>query len=135
MGEALQKEGIAYFTLDLRGNGLTRTPHGDIPSQQRVYADITEAIGHIKSRFPNSRVFVLGHSLGGALATSWAAQTQPGIDGLLVLAPAMTATAAPVPWTNWIKGPAAWLLMRHRATLRVGDTGYARDRLRQIVDR
>lgn len=133
-GVALQQAGIAYYALDLRGNGLTRTPHGDIPSQTRLYDDITEVIEQLRARFPESRLYVLGHSLGGALAASWAAETAPKIDGLLLLAPAMTATAAPVPWTNWVKGPASWLVLHHRAVLQIGDSAYDPERLRQIVD-
>lgn len=133
-GQSLRAAGIAYYAPDLRGNGLTRTAHGDVPSQGRVYADVTELVAHLKQRHPGARIYVLGHSLGGALAASWAAETQPDIDGLITLAPAMTAGAAPVPWTNWIKGPAAWLFLRHRPTLAIGPTAYDPGRLSQTIN-
>jgi acylglycerol lipase len=133
-GESLQDAGIAYYAFDLRGNGLTRTPHGDVPSLERIYMDVTELVGMLRQRNPGARVYVLGHSVGGALAASWAVETHPSIDGLIALAPAMTATAAPVPWTNWVKGPAAWLFLRHRAVLLLGSIAYDRGRLSQTVN-
>ncbi|HEY3365500.1 MAG TPA: alpha/beta fold hydrolase [Symbiobacteriaceae bacterium] len=134
VGESLRDAGIAYYAADLRGNGLTRTPHGDVPSQSRIYADVTELVGQLKQRYSGARMYVLGHSLGGALAASWAAETHPDIAGLIAVAPAMTALAAPVPWTNWIRGPAAWLFLRHRPVLLPGPTAYDRKRLSQTVD-
>lgn len=128
-GEGLASAGIAYYALDLRGNGLTRTPHGDLPGKAQVYADISAVVAQIRRRHAGARVYVLGHSLGGAIAACWAAETQPDVDGLLLLAPGMTAETAPMPVSNWLKGPAAWFCFRHRAVLGIGETGYAAERL------
>ena len=133
-GKSLARRGIAYYAFDMRGNGLTRTLHGDIPSIERLYDDVDDFIQYIRQRHPQSVVYVLGHSLGGAFAASWAAERNPMIDGLLILSPAMTATAAPVPPLNYLKGPAAWMFFPHRPVLEIDSRAYARERLSQIIN-
>lgn len=128
-GESLAASGVAYYALDSRGNGWTRTKHGDLPSVERLYDDLDLLVAQLEERYPEARVYVLGHSLGAATAAAWAAERQPDIGGLLVLAPAMTAEAAPVPWLNWVKGPAAWMLFRQRTALQIDDQAYSRERL------
>ncbi len=133
-GEALARHGSAYYALDLRGNGFTQTAHGDIPSVIRLYSDLDELCSLLHDRHPQSPFYVLGHSMGAAMAACWAAEHNPKINGLLLLAPAMTAAATPVPWSNYLKGPAAWLFFRHRSVLGIGKTAYARERLEKVVN-
>jgi alpha-beta hydrolase superfamily lysophospholipase len=133
-GAGLAENGIAYYAVDLRGNGLTRTPHGDVPSVRRLYADVDDLVLTLRKRYPNSRLYVSGHSLGGAMAAMWAAERKPQIDGLMVLAPAMTAAATHVPWLNYLKGPAAWLFFPHRPALDIGEDAYAFKRLTQVIN-
>jgi acylglycerol lipase len=126
--------GRAYFALDLRGNGLTRTAHGDVPSIERLYMDVDEIVQILRHRYPKVPAYVLGHSMGGAMAATWAAERQPEIDGLLILSPAMTAAVTPLPWLNYLKGPAAWLFFPHRPVLSIDETAYAQGRLNAIIN-
>ena len=132
-GEAFADAGIAYYAVDLRGNGLTRTPHGDLPSERRLYDDLDDVLGQLAQRHPEARLYALGHSLGGAMAIVWAAKRRPPIARLIILAPAMTADVVPIPWVNYLRGPAATLFFRHRAVLRIGTRGYDLDRLQQLL--
>jgi alpha-beta hydrolase superfamily lysophospholipase len=133
-GAQLAETGRAYFALDLRGNGLTRTAHGDVPSIERLYMDVDEIVRILRRRYPKVPVYVLGHSMGGAMVATWAAGRQPEIDGLLILSPAMTAAVTPLPWLNYLKGPAAWLFFPHRPVLSIDETAYARGRLNAIIN-
>ena len=133
-GERMAESGIAYFAFDIRGNGLTRTPHGDVPSVERLYADVEDVVQFLRRRHPATPLYVLGHSMGAAMAATWAAERKPEINGLLIISPAMTATAAAVPWLNYLKVPAGWLLFPHRPVLGISATAYARSRLSTIYN-
>lgn len=133
-GELFAEAGVAYYGLDTRGNGLTQTPHGDVPSVARLYDDLDLVVAALGQRHPGARIYVLGHSMGAAMGVSWAAERQPAIAGLLALAPAMTADHAAVPWTNFAKGPALWMFARHRAVLRIDESAYARERLQATIN-
>lgn len=135
IGAMLAERGTIYYAVDLRGNGLTRTPHGDVPSVERLYDDLDELLIQMRQRHPGIPVFVLGHSLGGSLVASWAAERQPAIlDGLVIIAPAATAEAADVPWVNWLVGPALWTLFPHRSVMSIADDAYAPERLSRTID-
>lgn len=132
--ERFAQAGVAYYGLDTRGNGLTQTPHGDVPSVGRLYDDLDLVVAALRQRHPGARIYLAGHSMGAAMGVSWVSERQPAIAGLLALAPAMTADHAAVPWTNFVKGPALWMFARHRAVLSIAQDAYARERLQATIN-
>ncbi len=91
LGEALAKDGFAVTALDHRGHGRS---HGDrewVEAWQDYVVDFSAAVERAKARDPGVPVFVLGHSMGGAIATSYVLQAHPKPAGLLLSAPALAA--------------------------------------------
>jgi len=74
--------GFSVFLIDYRGYGLSQ---GRFPSEKRVYEDAETAWRYlIKQRgIPPEKLYVFGHSLGGAIALELATR-QPQIPGLVI---------------------------------------------------
>lgn len=91
--ERLTAAGLAVVVADLRGTGASTPP----PDRRSSYgyaelaADVGAVLEALKPRRDNRRTVLLGHSLGGQacalhLATEAAAGTDPGVDGLGLVA-------------------------------------------------
>ena len=74
--------GFSVLLIDYRGYGLSE---GDFPNEKRVYQDAAVAWNHlVKDRqVPPSKIFLYGHSMGGAIAIDLALK-QPEAAGLIV---------------------------------------------------
>jgi alpha-beta hydrolase superfamily lysophospholipase len=93
VAERLTGEGYAVYLLDHRGHGDSGGPRALIDRVERAVADIDILVGIARER-QGGRVFLLGHSMGGALAVEYAIHHQDRIDGLLLSAPATDLEAA-----------------------------------------
>ena len=81
--------GIDGFAVNVRGFG----PDRDKPGHEKLdplatIADVKELLTRIRAERPTCRIFLLGESLGGALALQIAAENPELIDGLVCSAPA-----------------------------------------------
>ncbi|MEM9538364.1 MAG: alpha/beta fold hydrolase [Cyanobacteria bacterium P01_E01_bin.42] len=77
-----QKLGFSVLLFDYRGYGRSE---GKFPSERRVYGDAEAAWNYLRERhnIPPDRIFIYGHSLGGAIAIELATK-QPDAAGLIV---------------------------------------------------
>lgn len=82
-------EGISTYAYDQRGFG--RSPNGGIWGGDDVMCrDLSDFVDVIHARFPGLPVFVLGESMGGAVAmTAFASPKPPKADGVILVAPAV----------------------------------------------
>ncbi len=78
--------GFPVYGLDLRGHGLSEGRRGDIPSRERLVADLGEALAFVKSRV--QRVVLLGHSLGVLNAIAATNAFPDRVDGLVLVSAA-----------------------------------------------
>ncbi|WP_413691647.1 alpha/beta hydrolase [Psychromonas sp. KJ10-2] len=86
------KFNIAVYTPDLRGHGYSQGTRGDTPNEQQVWQDINTLISLAQQQFPNSPIFLGGHSAGAGLLLNYAEwatqQTAPlAIAGYTFIAP------------------------------------------------
>ncbi|HMA50872.1 MAG TPA: alpha/beta fold hydrolase [Magnetospirillaceae bacterium] len=83
------KKGIATFAYDQRGFGAA--PHVlHWSGSARMIADATEAAATLRQRYPGVPVFLIGESMGGAVATAATAGPHPAsVDGVILVAPAV----------------------------------------------
>lgn len=83
------KRDIATFAYDQRGFG--RSPHpGYWPGEAALAADLDGVVGALRAKYPGIPLFVLGESMGGAVAiAAFARADHPKIDGLILAAPAV----------------------------------------------
>ena len=87
MAEKLCHKGIAVHLLDLPGHGLSDGPRGHIDDFQD-YLDDVHLFFHSYPHFLKPKpVFLLGHSLGGLIATQYCLQQKPKIKGLILSSP------------------------------------------------
>jgi alpha-beta hydrolase superfamily lysophospholipase len=88
-GERMAELGIATYALDVRGCGRWQTGKGK--SNLNLAActtDVTTLLSVIRQRHPHIPAFILGESLGSAIAVAAAVKERQLIDGMILSAPA-----------------------------------------------
>ena len=81
--------GIAVFAPDLRGFGDTAA-RATWPGVDTLVNDADAIARALRQRFPGARLYVMGESMGGAIAMDLAARSDgPPVDGYVLLAPAV----------------------------------------------
>jgi alpha-beta hydrolase superfamily lysophospholipase len=109
------KKGIATFAYDQRGFGAA--PHVlHWSGSARMIADATEAAAVLRKRYPGVPLYLIGESMGGAVATAATAIPQPAdVDGVILVAPAvwehsfMGAIERTALWLTRNTVPGLWL--------------------------
>lgn len=76
------KLGFSTLMIDYRGYGRSK---GKFPTESSVYEDVEAALNYLTQvrKIPPEKIFVYGHSLGGAIGIDLA-QRHPEIAGLVV---------------------------------------------------
>jgi len=107
-----QTQGIATYAFDQRGFGRTEG-NGRWPGHEILAGDARTFIALVRARHPGTKLFLLGESMGGAVAMLAALQTPPiaapeNPDGLILVSPALWG------WSNLdvFKRTALWAMMQ-----------------------
>lgn len=88
-GQYLSRRGIGLYAYDQRGFGASPS-HGIWPGEDNLTADLAHMVQAVKATHPGVPVYVLGESMGGAVAiTALAKPGFPAIDGAILSAPAV----------------------------------------------
>ncbi|MBX9692378.1 MAG: alpha/beta fold hydrolase [Cyanobacteria bacterium] len=83
------QHGVAVFAIDVRGFGSWMKAQGrEQVNFQSCIEDIKNALESIHSAYPGLPVFILGESMGGAIALRAAAEHPDLVDGLVSSVPA-----------------------------------------------
>jgi alpha-beta hydrolase superfamily lysophospholipase len=90
LGERLAADGIITYAVDQRGFGAT-LKSGRWHGSDRLAKDIRVLLGLLRDRHPQSRIFLLGESMGAAAAMAATADGALPADGLVLIAPAVWA--------------------------------------------
>jgi alpha-beta hydrolase superfamily lysophospholipase len=89
VAEFLAGRGYRSYAYDQRGFGGTAS-RGQWAGRESLIGDVRSMAALIKARDPHSPLFLLGESMGGAVALLAAAdKAPPPIDGLILAAPAV----------------------------------------------
>jgi acylglycerol lipase len=87
-GAGLARRGYAVYAYDQRGFGKS-PQRGLWPGEPQLTADLRVAVSLLRQRYPGKPVYVLGESMGGAVAMRAAAETSGlEVDGLILASPA-----------------------------------------------
>lgn len=89
VGSTLAAAGIATRSYDHHGFGRSGGPRGHVPSWNTYLDDVEDNLG--AARESGLPVVLLGHSLGGLIAFSYAVSDRPQPDVLLLSGPALGA--------------------------------------------
>ncbi len=77
-------KGYAVYSLDLRGHGRSDGLRGYVERFTYYLDDLKTFSDTVRSRHRDSKVFVVGHSMGGTIATAYTVQHQGEFDGLIL---------------------------------------------------
>ncbi len=87
MGNALAARGVNVWVVDHRGFGRSEGPRGHITDYRRYLQDIDAVVDAIRAARAETRLFILGHSMGGIFALYYAAAHPEKLAGVLLLNP------------------------------------------------
>lgn len=92
----LAKDGFATYAYDLRGHGRSAGERVDVERFDDYVSDLATYVEKVRAGEPNKPLFVLGHSMGGAIVTLYALDRHPAISGVVLSAPALAQDAPAV---------------------------------------
>jgi lysophospholipase len=95
VAEALVDAGFAVYALDHRGHGKSEGPRALIDRFSNAVADIDQLVDFAKREQRGKPIFLLGHSMGGALSLSFALKHGAKLNGLILSGPAVALDGAP----------------------------------------
>jgi lysophospholipase len=91
----LNEAGYAVYVPDHHGHGRSDGPRGRI-SLEEATNDLGQIVELAAGRNVGCELFLLGHSMGGALALRYAMAHQERLTGLVLIAPLTRVDGAPV---------------------------------------
>lgn len=89
LARELVKRGWAIYAYDLRGHGRSAGPRVWVDKFEDYVDDTARVIDRVRERQPDAPVFLMGHSMGGAIAALYAERYDAKIEGLILSAPAI----------------------------------------------
>jgi acylglycerol lipase len=95
VAERLAAEGYSAYALDHRGHGRSDGPRAMIGRLDWLVDDLALFSTRVREEHGGRRPFLLGHSLGGAVALTYAVQHGDEVAGLAVSGPAVATDAVP----------------------------------------
>ncbi|MBJ7329803.1 MAG: lysophospholipase [Solirubrobacteraceae bacterium] len=95
LARELAPRGFPVWAIDHRGHGRSEGPRLYVDRADHAVADLAALIDHVAASDDGRPIFLLGHSMGGAIALRYALAHPGTLTGLIVSAPAATDDAAP----------------------------------------
>jgi alpha-beta hydrolase superfamily lysophospholipase len=90
----LAADGAVVYAPDHHGHGRSDGERGLVDDIERVVDDIERVVEKARSEHPGLAVAMLGHSLGGILATRFVQRGGHGLSGLVLTAPVVGGNPA-----------------------------------------
>jgi acylglycerol lipase len=118
VGPFLAAGGIATYAYDQRGFGATDQP-GIWPGSDLLVDDARTVAVLLRQRYPGRPLYLLGESMGGAVAMSLLAKTPKAADGAVLVAAAVWGRST----MNPLQRGALWLLAHSFPGLRLTGKG------------
>lgn len=91
----LSARGYAVYAIDHRGHGRSAGPRAYVDRIDNAVSDLHRLADLTRERQPAAPVFLLGHSMGGLIALSYALLHQDELAGLVLSAPLAVLEANP----------------------------------------
>lgn len=92
-------QGISVYSYDLRGHGKSKGDKVWVNKFDDYVNDLNFFYNRVIQREYNKPVFIMGHSMGGAIVAKFVIDKKPEIKGMILSAPALKVT----PDTPYIK--------------------------------
>ncbi|MEM8966002.1 MAG: lysophospholipase [Bacteroidota bacterium] len=109
--QAFARTSTAFYALDARGHGRTNGKRGHVDRFQLFVSDLHDLIKRVQQENNHQKIFLLGHSMGGAIVLKYAITDdyQDHLHGLIASSPAIKPA---MDWIKKLQKPMATLLAR-----------------------
>jgi alpha-beta hydrolase superfamily lysophospholipase len=97
VAQRLTTEGYAVYAIEHRGHGRSQGPRALIDRLDNAVADLDRLVALAGAEHPGTPVFLLGHSMGGTIAVSYALAHQQRLAGLVLSGPLAALDPTPAP--------------------------------------
>lgn len=77
-------KGYAVYGFDQRGHGKSQGQRGYVERFSHFVSDLKTFSGIVRSKHRDAKIFIVGHSVGGTIATTYAVHYQDEFDGLVL---------------------------------------------------
>ncbi|GHU04494.1 alpha/beta hydrolase [Alphaproteobacteria bacterium] len=115
-GPSMAQKGLALFAYDQRGFGHSPTP-GVWAGGEALANDAREALFLLSARYPKTPLYLMGQSMGGAVAMiAMTSPNPPAVSGVILIAPAVWDRRS----MNLLQRASLWLLSRIAPGLTLG---------------
>lgn len=93
------RRGIAVAMIDYEGHGRSDGRNCLIPCWDALLGDVQRYFSHVaRAKFPGKRKFLLGESMGGAVAYDLMSRHRADYEGVILVAPMVKIAVAPPDW-------------------------------------
>jgi acylglycerol lipase len=94
VGEQMAAAGLDVWAFDLRGNGGSGGPRGDVDRWSRLHDDLAEVLATLRDGTAGGPVVLYGHSMGGLIVLGYLLGDRPKPDLVVVTSPGLDSTLA-----------------------------------------
>ncbi len=89
IAERAGQRGLGLVSMDLRGHGLSPGERAYVNQFDEYLLDVDALLAKAQELAGGRPVFLMGHSMGGAIALRWVAQRGPRVAGLVLSSAAL----------------------------------------------
>lgn len=89
LAQRLAQDGYAVHAMDLRGHAASSGDRVWVDSFDQYAADLDLFVNAVRKDEGEVPLFVMGHSMGGAIVTTWTLGRDPKVSGIILSAPAL----------------------------------------------
>ncbi|MGZ4186363.1 MAG: alpha/beta hydrolase [Solirubrobacteraceae bacterium] len=97
VAQRLVDQGYAIYAIEHRGHGRSQGPRALIDRIDNAVADLDKLVALAADAHPGAPLFLLGHSMGGTIALSYALAHQQRLAGLVLSGPLAALDPVPAP--------------------------------------
>lgn len=94
----LNQANYSVFSMDLPNHGRSQGPKGHIDSFDQFLNAVKTTLQHIQATHSGLPIFLLGHSMGGLIASRFLLDEQNHFAGAILSGPAIESPAPPPAW-------------------------------------
>lgn len=94
--DKLVAAGFGVYAFDLRGHGRSAGPRVDPGNWLAYVDDLDRFVENVAAKEPGKKLFLFGHSMGGAIATLTAIRHRASLSGLILSGSALAVDAPPL---------------------------------------
>ncbi len=110
-------KGYAIYALDHRGHGKSEGTRSYIDQFGEYLTDLKTFFGKVRKEHPGAKIFLVGHSMGGTIATAYAIEHRKELAGLILSGASLIVTSSVSPALLAIAGVIAAVLPKMGVTV------------------